>query len=154
MKTLTFTRKSGPHDPGCYNDEVVVMDGLTTLYRSKARTWPNPIKPSTGKPCEQAYGAVALGEYSGQFFANYSTRDPFIRCIEIAGGAEIPCMWPNVNHGGREVVAGVFIHHGETAEWSGSAACQTIPPADKDEFFSLFVDREGVIIKIVEGEKA
>lgn len=149
MKIILLTRKSGPHDPGCYNDTVQVLDDSgIPIYEGSARTWPNPTQPSTGKPCEQAYGAVVPGSYAGKFFARYSTREPFIRCIEIAGGAEIPCMWPNMNHGGRAVVAGVFVHHGQTAEWSGSAACQTIPPADAEKFFGLFADGEEVQIEI------
>jgi len=149
MKKITFTRKSNWNDAGCYNDIVDVIDtDSINLYEGSARTWPNPVQPTSGKPAPDAYGAVCPGSYQGKFFTNYSPREPFIRCIEISGGGALPCMWPNVNHNNELIVAGVFIHHGQTAEWSGSAACMTIPPINADEFWSIFADQEivGIVI--------
>jgi hypothetical protein len=142
MKTLTFIRQSRPEQGG-FNDQAINADGLKVC----ARTWPNPFQPSTGKTCQQAYGAMVPGIYPAVFMANHPR---FGRCFEIAGGGEIPCEWDNVNHGGRPVMSEVFNHHGETDEWSGSAGCLTVKASQSLAWFAGYADGESVTIDLQE----
>jgi hypothetical protein len=156
MKRVIFTRQSQVHANGCYNDSVEIVDNengvdSAPLYYGPARTWPNPYRPTDKVDCTQAYGAVAPGKYSGQFYTHYSDKDPFTSCILINAGGFLPCLWPNMNHGGQMIVGQVFVHHGWSDSWSGSAGCQTVPPENATKFFGIFTNGETVSVEIVDG---
>ena len=148
MKQLGFTRIMKPLDEPCYSDTVTVWDkpgGIAISKEFHARTWPNPFRPNDHESYLKAYGAIVPGAYPGKCDAHHIL---YHKCILINGGGEIPCLWPNTNHGGRAVLTETFVHRGSADNWSGSKGCLTIAPSDADEFFALFADGEEVQIEI------
>ena len=123
MKLLSFLRRTVPHSEAVYGDALTVYLDGEILGAFNGRTWPNPFRPADNAPFDVAYGGVAPGHYGAVFRADHPK---FGRCFGIAGGNEVPGLWPNVNHAMRAVVDQVFVHRGETAGWSGSAACLTV----------------------------
>jgi len=145
MKILSFLRRTTPNSPDVYGDLLTVLLDSNVLGTFRSRTWPNPHKPETDEPFDTVYGGLAPGHYTAIFIA---AHPKFGTCFELDDGGELPCLWPNSNHNMRAVLSEVFVHHGETAGWSGSAGCLTIDPSQAEQFFGMFVPGEAVVIEV------
>jgi len=100
------------------------------------------LKPNT--PGEGYYGAFM------------SAHPKFGRCILVNEGKELPSLQPSSAQDGARYSLDnkyfkceeIFVHHGYTGSWEGSAGCVTIPPDSQDIFFSYFSEGEKIRIEL------
>jgi hypothetical protein len=117
-----------------YNDRGTVLIDDAIVWHDSLRSSPNPYQPSTGKKWSEAYGWIA--PCVTEFECIISPKHG--KCLMLNDGGELPARFPNSNHGGKLVVSAVEVHCGETADWPGSAACQTVAPDLWPDFIKYF----------------
>jgi hypothetical protein len=158
-KCISFLRISTPNSIPMWGDPVTIFDSngipiprvkginlveIKNTIFCMGRSWPNPYKPSGGKPFDLYYGAVALGVFDGECIGH----DRFGKCILINDGKTIPALYPNPNYDMLHNIRQVFIHRPDpdSDNWPGSAGCLTVERSAVDDFFSQF--RLGEKIKL------
>lgn len=145
MNNKLFTvQVNSPREKLGYNDKgaLFVTGEPYPIWHGPCSGVPNPNKS------KRLYGQLAFTTdkpYRARFLQDHTK---FGRCLIINEGRELPSQTPNSKHNGKYVIDEVFVHHGETPLWRGSAGCITIPPDISDAFFSLFIPGEIVDIAI------
>jgi len=141
-KLVEFLRHSTPESPAIgYGDHVIIHDSGKALYGCHASTCPNPYKKvddGPPRPWRSVYAMLAEGEYV--YWCK--KHDKFGKCLMLNNGQECPTINNNVNHGGRRVATGIFVHRGGLGsvnpKWRGSKGCLTIAPEDWERFIGCF----------------
>jgi hypothetical protein len=121
---------------------VQVTENGNILFEGLFSTEPNPTRPHplTHIKWPQFGARIKSGTYRGEVIDGKKGKHgaKYIYLYNHDGGIEIPTLDPDVNNGGRYVAKGVLIHTGWSNDWPGTTACQSIPPAGAEMFWSLF----------------
>lgn len=139
-KVIRAFRYSSPEIPG-FTDKVRIYNSNTgemLLYEStRFRTNPNPNKPSTQQPWYKVYAQIAPTDQHGIPWECIETLKHG-RCIALNDRGPVATTGPDPNNDGKMFALAVLIHCAFSDTWPGSAACQTIFPADWAAFISHF----------------
>ena len=127
-----------------YNDRgsLFITGEHYPIWHGPVSGVPNPNKPG------RLYGQLAFTTdkpYRSRFLQDHPK---FGRCLLINEGKELPSQTINSKHDFKHIISEVFVHHGESALWRGSAGCITIQPDIAEAFFCLFISGEIVDIAI------
>lgn len=148
-KIIRGYRLSSPDASG-YPDRVQILNGDTgdmVVYDCpRFRTNPNPYQPSTGKRWSEVYAQIApTGTHGIPWVC--TTTPKHGKCIALNSEAPVPTLAPDPNNGGKMFALAVLIHCGQSPTWSGSMACQALPPDDFAAFIAHFdIGEAGIYI--------
>lgn len=149
-KAIIIDIRSTPDDPGYRDRGTVIGDGEEILWHEDMSSCPNPCRPSDRVAWDLAYGWCAV---PGQYRWMCAVTDSHGKCLRLTDPANaehqerIPTLYPNHNHDCAYYADGVLVHCGYSADWRGSAACHTVPPARWSAFTKLFaVGESGLYI--------
>src|SRR5271157_3034542 len=139
-KIIHGFRQSTPDSDG-YPDSAQILNSDTgnMLVYAEAhfRTNPNRINPHTGQSWQDSYAQIAPTGPQGIPWACVETPKHG-KCIALNGEGPVATIAPDPNNGGKMFALAVLIHCGYSDTWPGSAACQTVEPADWAAFISWF----------------
>ena len=143
MKIIDAIQMGTPETLPIYHDSVQVTENGNILFEGVWSTEPDPTRPYPHTDIKWPTFAVriAIGSYCGIVMDGTKYKPGWTKYIYLynqAGGIEIPTQNPDANNGNLYIAKGVLCHTGYSAEWPGSIACQTIPPAGAEMFWDCF----------------